>query len=152
MPKFTVIGAGVIGLSVSLTLQEAIKDAEVTIIAELTPEDPLSIRYTSQWAGAHQAATMTGQVPDPKQLRYDKETYRITMEKYKKDPTMPLLFVPHTQYFEFKQAEGSTARIMGDWLPNYAHFVDKSKLPEGDSLKIDECLSIGSHVQLFRMR
>lgn len=131
MPNFTVVGAGVIGLTVALTIQETIKNAEVTIIAELTPEDPKNIRYTSQWAGAHQAATLTGPVPDPKQLHYDKETYRIALEKYKKDPSMPLLFLEHKQFFEFAQPEGSAARRMGEWLPDYAHFVDKDKLPQG---------------------
>lgn len=130
MPKFLIVGAGVIGLTVADVLFEQVKGAQVTIVAELTPEDPLSIRYTSQWAGAHQAATMA-QKPDMKQLRWDEETYHIALKRHKQDPSMPLLFCRHTQYFEYEQAPGSTPHLMNKWLPSYAHFVDKSKLPEG---------------------
>ncbi|KAL2756752.1 hypothetical protein ACRALDRAFT_1080878 [Sodiomyces alcalophilus JCM 7366] len=56
-PSIAVIGAGVIGLSVALRLQE--KDHHVTIIAKDFPSpsetvDPrAAINYASQWAGAH---------------------------------------------------------------------------------------------------
>jgi uroporphyrinogen-III synthase len=39
---------GVIGLSTALELQE--RGYKVTIVAECTPEDEKSIRYTSPWA------------------------------------------------------------------------------------------------------
>ncbi|KNZ81608.1 D-amino-acid oxidase [Termitomyces sp. J132] len=50
--KVIVIGAGVIGLTTAIVIQE--KDGyKVTIVAELLPSDPKSTRYTSHWAGAH---------------------------------------------------------------------------------------------------
>ena len=39
---------GVVGLSTALKIQE--KGHNVTIVAETFPDDPKSIRYTSQWA------------------------------------------------------------------------------------------------------
>ncbi|KAK0480834.1 hypothetical protein IW261DRAFT_1563545 [Armillaria novae-zelandiae] len=42
-----VIGAGVIGLTTALRIQETRK-YHVAIIAETFPSDPLTIRYTSQ--------------------------------------------------------------------------------------------------------
>jgi D-amino-acid oxidase len=47
-----VVGAGVIGLTTAIRIQEAHDFAAVTIIAEHFPTDPRSIRYASLWAGA----------------------------------------------------------------------------------------------------
>lgn len=45
-----VLGAGVVGLSTALKIQETYADAQVTLIAEIMPGDDKSIRYTSIWA------------------------------------------------------------------------------------------------------
>lgn len=52
MTSITVLGAGVVGLTTALNIQEAYPDAEVTIIAELFPGDNniRSTKYTSIWA------------------------------------------------------------------------------------------------------
>ncbi|KAI1797963.1 D-amino-acid oxidase [Ganoderma leucocontextum] len=50
--RVVVIGAGVVGLTTAVKIQE--KGAyNVTIIAETFPGDPKTISYTSLWAGAH---------------------------------------------------------------------------------------------------
>ncbi|KAH6909425.1 D-amino-acid oxidase [Coprinopsis sp. MPI-PUGE-AT-0042] len=49
--SIVVLGAGVIGLTTALKLQE--EGYRVTIIAEIFPTDPKNAKYTSQWAGAH---------------------------------------------------------------------------------------------------
>ncbi|KAF9003344.1 hypothetical protein BDQ17DRAFT_1356047 [Cyathus striatus] len=46
-----VLGAGVVGLTTALKLQQEGR-YNVTIIAETFPNDPNTIRYTSHWAGA----------------------------------------------------------------------------------------------------
>jgi len=51
-----VIGAGVIGLSTAIQLQE--RGYRVTILAECIPGDPKSIRYTSPWAVSHITGTL----------------------------------------------------------------------------------------------
>ncbi|KAF9486249.1 nucleotide-binding domain-containing protein [Pholiota conissans] len=50
--KVIVLGAGVIGLTTALKLQETGR-YQVEIVAEILPTDPKNIKYTSQWAGAH---------------------------------------------------------------------------------------------------
>ncbi|KAF8191151.1 D-amino-acid oxidase [Pholiota molesta] len=47
-----VLGAGVIGLTTALRLQET-ERYQVEIVADIFPTDPKNINYTSQWAGAH---------------------------------------------------------------------------------------------------
>ncbi|KAH8824130.1 nucleotide-binding domain-containing protein [Flagelloscypha sp. PMI_526] len=49
--RVTVMGAGVIGLTTAIKLQETNRYA-VTIVAEILPTDLPSSRYTSHWAGA----------------------------------------------------------------------------------------------------
>ncbi|KAH9000765.1 hypothetical protein EDB86DRAFT_3063668 [Lactarius hatsudake] len=51
-----VIGAGVIGLSTAIKVQER-GDYSVTILAETFPTDSKCIKYTSHWAGAHHVST-----------------------------------------------------------------------------------------------
>jgi len=50
--EIIVIGAGVVGLTTALKIQEQ-GTYRVTIVAETFPTDPKSSRYTSHWAGAH---------------------------------------------------------------------------------------------------
>ncbi|KAG7446865.1 D-aspartate oxidase [Guyanagaster necrorhizus] len=73
-----VIGAGVIGLTTALRIQETGK-YHVTIIAETLPSDPLTIRYTSQWAGAIHSGSSHAYVDEahPKQSEIDSETFKI---------------------------------------------------------------------------
>ena len=40
---------GVVGLTTALKIQET-GDYQVTIVAEVLPSDPKTIKYTSQWA------------------------------------------------------------------------------------------------------
>lgn len=54
LTTIVVLGAGVIGLTTALKVQEAFKEANVCIVAEVFPGDPKSIKYTSFWAvGSH---------------------------------------------------------------------------------------------------
>ncbi|TRM60337.1 FAD dependent oxidoreductase [Schizophyllum amplum] len=69
--KIVVLGAGVVGLTTALKLQEK-GDYAVTIVAELFPNDPLSIKYTSNWAGAHHVS-LAGD--DVRQQNMDRETF-----------------------------------------------------------------------------
>lgn len=131
MPEVIIVGAGVIGLSVALTLFERVKDVRITILAELTPEDPLNIRYASQWAGAHQVCTMAGSVPDPKQLQFEKDTFRHTLEKTMRDSSVPITLTNHFIFFEEEQPKTNAAHEMRSWMPRWQHFVDTSRLPEG---------------------
>ncbi|KAG5716181.1 D-amino-acid oxidase [Termitomyces sp. T112] len=75
--KVIVIGAGVIGLTTAIVIQE--KDGyKVTIVAELLPSDPKSTRYTSHWAGAHHVSLASS--TDSKQQEMDLETFKVMWE------------------------------------------------------------------------
>ncbi|KAF8626696.1 hypothetical protein AX15_004732, partial [Amanita polypyramis BW_CC] len=47
--EITVLGAGVIGLTTAIIIQEK-GGYNVTIVADHLPTDPKSINYTSHWA------------------------------------------------------------------------------------------------------
>ncbi|KAG6850028.1 hypothetical protein H0H93_002232 [Arthromyces matolae] len=72
-----VIGAGVIGLTTAITIQEQ-RGHMVTIVAELLPSDPKSPRYASHWAGAHHVSLATS--TDSRQQEIDLETFKIMWE------------------------------------------------------------------------
>lgn len=50
MTSIHVLGAGVVGLTTAITVQEAYPDSEVKVIADFFPGDGRSIKYTSMWA------------------------------------------------------------------------------------------------------
>ncbi|KAI0322962.1 D-aspartate oxidase [Amylostereum chailletii] len=66
-----VLGAGVVGLTTALMIQEK-NGYNVTILAEMLPLDAKSHKYTSPWAGAHHVASTGG---DVRQQRMEKETF-----------------------------------------------------------------------------
>ncbi|KIY48481.1 nucleotide-binding domain-containing protein [Fistulina hepatica ATCC 64428] len=71
--NIVVLGAGVVGLTTAVRIQEK-GGYNVTILAEILPSDPKSIRYTSQWAGAHHVS-LAGN--DVRQQKMDQETFKI---------------------------------------------------------------------------
>ncbi|KAJ3570456.1 hypothetical protein NP233_g4390 [Leucocoprinus birnbaumii] len=71
--EIVVLGAGVIGLTTAVVLQEK-GGYHVTIIAEIFPGDERSARYTSCWAGAHHV-TLSGS--DTRLHKIDKETFEF---------------------------------------------------------------------------
>ncbi|KIJ59544.1 hypothetical protein HYDPIDRAFT_177793 [Hydnomerulius pinastri MD-312] len=52
LKEIIVIGAGVVGLTTAIKIQEK-GSYRVTVVAETFPTDPRTIRYTSHWAGTH---------------------------------------------------------------------------------------------------
>ncbi|KAJ7057803.1 D-amino-acid oxidase [Mycena amicta] len=67
---------GVVGLTTALRVQEQ-GGYQVTIVAEIFPSDPKSIKYTSHWAGAHHVS-LAGS--DVRQQKMDQETFKIMWE------------------------------------------------------------------------
>lgn len=84
--NITVLGAGVVGLSTALQLQE--RGFKVTIVAECLPEDEKSIRYTSHWAGAHHVSLAA----DSRQSNMDQATFE-KMWAMSADPATERLFL-----------------------------------------------------------
>ncbi|KAF9457141.1 hypothetical protein BDZ94DRAFT_1326481 [Collybia nuda] len=74
--EIVVLGAGVIGLTTALVIQEK-GGYHVTIVAEMLPSDSKSIKYTSHWAGAHHVS-LAGD--DVRQQNIDRETFKKMWE------------------------------------------------------------------------
>ncbi|KAF8670703.1 FAD dependent oxidoreductase [Rhizoctonia solani] len=75
MSQVIVIGAGVVGLSTAIRIQEL--GHTVTIVAECLPGDKKSIDFTSPWAGAHHVSLAGG---DMRQQGMDRETFKVMWE------------------------------------------------------------------------
>jgi len=112
--KVVIIGAGVVGLTTALRIQEK-GGYSCTIVAELFPTDPKSIKYTSHWAGAHHVST--GE--DKLQQKLDKETFEVMWEL--SGPGKPaaaqgcFLRLPQTEYYHEKFSEPHTLAFMPDY-------------------------------------
>ncbi|KAI9062226.1 D-amino-acid oxidase [Trametes sanguinea] len=77
LPKnIVVIGAGVVGLTTAVKIQEQ-QGYRVTIIAETFPTDPKTIKYTSLWAGAHHVSHAA---EDAKMMAIDRESFEVMWE------------------------------------------------------------------------
>ncbi|CAK5272218.1 unnamed protein product [Mycena citricolor] len=74
--SIVVIGAGVVGLTTALRIQEQ-GGYSVTILAEIFPSDTKNIKYTSHWAGAHHVS-LAG--PDLRQRKMDQDTFKVMWE------------------------------------------------------------------------
>ncbi|RDB30565.1 D-amino-acid oxidase [Hypsizygus marmoreus] len=74
--KVIVLGAGVVGLTTAVKIQER-GGYQVTVIAEVLPTDDKTIRYTSHWAGAHHVLNAT---EDDKQQKMDIDTFDVLWE------------------------------------------------------------------------
>lgn len=76
--EICVLGAGVVGLTTAIRVQEAYPTGtRVTIVAAELHTDPMSIRYTSLWAGANHMSFADG---DATQTKLDKETFDVLWE------------------------------------------------------------------------
>ncbi|KAK7036572.1 cytochrome p450 [Paramarasmius palmivorus] len=73
-----VIGAGVVGLTTAIKVQEG-SGHRVAIIAETFPTDPKNINYTSHWAGAQHVFAESAP-PDSQLHKIELETFEIMWE------------------------------------------------------------------------
>ncbi|KAH0581862.1 hypothetical protein H2248_011541 [Termitomyces sp. 'cryptogamus'] len=71
-----VLGAGVVGLTTAVKIQETGK-YNVSILAEVLPMDQKTIKYTSHWAGAHHVISVT---EDARQQKMDLATFKVMWE------------------------------------------------------------------------
>lgn len=124
-----------VGLSTALELQE--RGYQVTIVAELSPEDPKSIRYTSQWAGAHHVSL----ADNPAQLKMDQETFKKMWAMAHADETKNLfLCLPQEEYY----VEPRTKESALSFYPSYKDIPDESLRTSAKSGSSFETLTIDS--------
>ncbi|KAJ7234450.1 hypothetical protein C8J57DRAFT_1195332 [Mycena rebaudengoi] len=93
--QITVIGAGVIGLTTAIKLQEK-GGYQVTIVAEIFPSDPPSPHYTSHWAGGHHCTA--AETDDLRQQKMDTETFHVFWKLSEKGSPAEKCFIRTPQY------------------------------------------------------
>ncbi|KAJ7207059.1 hypothetical protein GGX14DRAFT_635946 [Mycena pura] len=120
--QLVLIGAGVVGLTTAVRVQEK-GGYQVTVVAELFPSDPKSIKYTSHWAGAHHVS-LAG--PDVRQQKMDQETFKTMWEL--SEPGGPaegcFLRIREDEYFAEPMANPEVLKAMPDYKP-----IPPSELP-----------------------
>ncbi|GAA5871689.1 hypothetical protein JCM3774_003018 [Rhodotorula dairenensis] len=126
-----VLGAGVVGLSTAIRLLEA--GFQVDVLARDLPGDPLSIEFTSPWAGAHHVSVATG--ADMRLHEFDARTFNVMADLIKTDPHVPLYFATQREYREEPEPTGDAAALsqlslMSRYHPNF-RWLDRSELPKG---------------------
>ncbi|KZT68364.1 D-amino-acid oxidase [Daedalea quercina L-15889] len=106
-----VLGAGVIGLTTALVIQQK-GGYDVAIIAERLPTDPKSIDYCSAWAGGHHVSFANG---DERMQKIDSATFKTMWELSEPgaDADHCFLRIHETQYFY----DGRDGHY--DWYPDY---------------------------------
>ncbi|KAF5340298.1 hypothetical protein D9611_007863 [Ephemerocybe angulata] len=139
-----VLGAGVVGLTTALRIQTEGK-YDVAIVAETLPTDPKSIRYTSQWAGAHHV--YSGTDPTTFQHKLELETFKKLWEMSApgSDSEECFLRIEETEYFhEVSSAETTPLKDM----PNFKVLPQESLVPGAKSGATFQTVCIDSPVYL----
>ncbi|KAI0084754.1 D-amino-acid oxidase [Irpex rosettiformis] len=120
--EIVVIGAGVVGLTTAVKILEE-GGHHVTIIADVFPSDPKTIRYTSLWAGAHHVSHAEG---DAKQQALDQETFKVMWDLSAPGAEAEGCFLrlPQTDYFY----DGRDVHL--DWMPDHKSLPTESLIPD----------------------
>ncbi|KAH9036564.1 nucleotide-binding domain-containing protein [Lactarius hengduanensis] len=108
-----VIGAGVIGLSTAIKVQER-GDYFVTILAETFPTDSKCIKYTSHWAGAHHVSTAGADLPI---IDLERKTFDIMWEMSAPGGEAEGCFLraPQTDYYATKEENPDSLSFYPDF-------------------------------------
>ncbi|KAF7350767.1 D-aspartate oxidase [Mycena sanguinolenta] len=123
--QITVIGAGVIGLTTAIHLQEK-GGYEVTIVAEICPSDHPSAHYTSHWAGGHHCTA--AESDDMRQRVMDERTHQVFWSMSEPGHPAEKCFVRTPQYEHYFEEEGYPRGLetMHDF-----RYMEKSELIPG---------------------
>lgn len=128
-----VLGAGVVGLTTAVKIQEA-GGYQVTIIADVLPSDPKTITYTSQWAGAQHVSSVSK--TDKKKQDFEKETWQIMWDMAHDAKTQEMFLVTPTFYYfpeGFNNPEDDPKDY--EYMKDFK-YLPKDELPQGSSVGI----------------
>ncbi|KAI6099486.1 hypothetical protein EDD16DRAFT_1658205 [Pisolithus croceorrhizus] len=118
-----VIGAGVVGLSTAIRIQEK-GGYRVTIVAETFPTDPKTIRYTSHWAGAHHVSQAFG---NKRQRDMDKETFETMWRDSEHSGPIQGCFLRYN-HSEFR-SDGVDPTEWLDYMPDFRSIPNNELVP-----------------------
>ncbi|RDB30564.1 D-amino-acid oxidase [Hypsizygus marmoreus] len=121
--KVIVLGAGVIGLTAAVKIQEH-GGYQVTVLAEVLPTDDKSIRYSSQWAGAHHVLNIS---EESRQHEMDIDCFGVLWELSKPGSETEENFLRLTQT-EYYAKEATLPPL--DRMPDHK-VIPKELLPPG---------------------
>ncbi|KDR68348.1 hypothetical protein GALMADRAFT_256974 [Galerina marginata CBS 339.88] len=115
--EVVVLGAGVVGLTTALKLQQE-EHYQVTIVSEVIPSDPKSIKYTSWWAGAHHVYNSIKK-DDPNLYLFEQETFKVMWELSEpgSNAEESFLRIPQTEYYYTERPQPDPLENM----PDYRH-------------------------------
>ncbi|KAG5634939.1 hypothetical protein H0H81_000259 [Sphagnurus paluster] len=118
-----VLGAGVVGLTTALKVQER-GGYSVVIVAEVLPTDEKTTRYTSHWAGAHHVLNVS---EDERQQKMDLDTLKVMWDLSEPGTETAQYFkrIVQTEYY-------SHVKLLPplDRMPNYTVLAPET-LPAG---------------------
>ncbi|KAF9486250.1 D-amino-acid oxidase [Pholiota conissans] len=109
-----VLGAGVIGLTTALKIQEK-EGYQVTILAEQFPTDPKTVKYASLSAGAHHVSIAGA---DPIQRDIDVETFQTMWDLSGPNGAAQGCFmrIPQFEYYR-EESNYDTLKLMPQFAP-----------------------------------
>ncbi|TFK46336.1 nucleotide-binding domain-containing protein [Heliocybe sulcata] len=129
MPKVTVVGAGVFGLTIALSLP---RHYDVTIVARDMPGDPDSLDWASPWAGAGFGGGGT-KPNDPEEMEMLKAAFRYYWNLSESHPESS---VKKMRDVYFRDNVATDADLWWkDFMPDY-RIMDPSELPPDSNAKI----------------
>ncbi|KAI6158189.1 hypothetical protein BKA82DRAFT_996629 [Pisolithus tinctorius] len=118
-----VIGAGVVGLSTAIRIQEE-GGYRATVVAETFPTDPKTIRYASHWAGAHHVSAA---FDDKRQREMDKGTFEIMWKDSAHGGPIQGCFLRHN-HTEFR-SDGVDPTEWLDYMPEFRSVSNNELVP-----------------------
>ncbi|PPQ84640.1 hypothetical protein CVT26_003931 [Gymnopilus dilepis] len=131
--EIIVLGAGmknsVVGLTTALKLQQQ-GTYHVTVVSELIPSDPKSIKYTSPWAGAHHVYNPFKDT-EPEQYTFEEETFNVMwkLSEPGSDAEESFLRITQTEYFFNDRANPDPL----EKLPDFRRLREDELLPGAKS-------------------
>ncbi|KAL4073565.1 hypothetical protein J3A83DRAFT_4357577 [Scleroderma citrinum] len=127
-----VVGAGVVGLSTAITIQER-GGYRVTIVAETLPTDPRTIHYTSHWAVSSRSSNFTSRstgIQGSTPLTFtevDRETFERMWNDSEPDGPLSGCFFRHT-HTDFRGDDVDPTEWLG-YMPDFRTVPQNELVP-----------------------
>ncbi|CAI7641497.1 unnamed protein product [Penicillium pancosmium] len=134
-----VIGAGVIGLSTALCIQQRLSPSQsVLLVAREFPSDE-SINYASPWAGAHYRPVPGSSPQVLKEANQAERTYKYLKRVAADEPAAGIKFIKGVEHLEAPPAEYSDPQSLRNVYASMDGFrlLPRDELPLGVKLGVE---------------